>query len=217
MRGLFGGATTALVLAAVAVVAAAQNPPGAVKPEPEPGASQAPKTESAPPEGVKSLPTAVDPNRFVLGAEDVIAVTVWREQNLTGLYVIRADGKFTMPLVGEVAATGMTPAKLSAHIAELLSKYLTNPQVFVDVRAVRSKRYYITGEVNRPGAYPLAVPTRVFEALTLAGGFREFANTKKIKIMRGTQRLKFNYNDIVKGKNLEQNILLENGDTIIVP
>jgi polysaccharide export outer membrane protein len=89
--------------------------------------------------------------------------------------------------------------------------------VTVQVQAVRSKRYYVTGEVFRPGAYPLVVPTTVFEALTLAGGFREFANKKNITIVRGAKRLKFNYNDVVKGKNLDQNVTIESGDHIIVP
>jgi polysaccharide export outer membrane protein len=119
--------------------------------------------------------------------------------------------------VGEIVAAGLTPNKLQARITEGLSGLLNNPQVTVQVQAVRSKRYYVTGEVFRPGAYPLVVPTTVFEAVTLAGGFREFANKKNITIVRGEKRIKFNYNDVVKGKHLEQNIPLENGDHIIVP
>jgi polysaccharide export outer membrane protein len=94
---------------------------------------------------------------------------------------------------------------------------MTHPEVTVGVERVNSKKYYITGEVNRPGAYPLLVPTTVLEGLVNAGGFRDFANTKKITILRGSDRLKFNYKEVTKGKKMEQNIVLQNGDEIIVP
>lgn len=183
-----------------------QAAPAQAKPDPDAAAA------------ATALPASVDPNKFDLGAEDVILVRVWREPDLSGVHVVRPDGKITLPLVGEIQASGETPTRLAAKIAELLGKeYIRDPQVTVSVQAVRSKRYYVSGEVMRPGAYPLVVPTTVFEALTLAGGFREFANTKKITIIRGSERLKFNYKDVVKGKNLGQNIQLENGDTINVP
>ncbi len=185
---------------------------------PEPSPVQAAKGEAvAPAEGARSLPASVDPNKFDLGAEDVIFIRVWREPDLTGTHVIRPDGKITLPLIGELAAAGQTPAALQKRLTDSFSKFINDPQVTVQVQAVRSKRYYVTGEVFRPGAYPLVVPTTVFEALTLAGGFREFANKKKITIARGKNRLKFNYNDVIKGKNLGQNVLIEDGDTIIVP
>lgn len=160
---------------------------------------------------------AVDPKTFQIGAEDVIYVQVWREPDFSRQVMVRPDGKITMPLIGDIQATGITPDQLSTNITEALTKYLNNPQVFITVVQVNSKKYYITGEVNRPGAFPLVVPTRVLEALTNAGGFRDFANTKKIVVLRKGQRLKFNYNDVVKGKNLDQNIFIEPGDYIIVP
>ncbi len=185
---------------------------------PEPPPAEAAKSEAVVPgEAARTLPASVDPNKFDLGAEDVIFIRVWREPDLTGTHVIRPDGKITLPLVGELAAAGQTPAALQKSLAESFSKFINNPQVTVQVQAVRSKRYYVTGEIFRPGAYPLVVPTTVFEAVTLAGGFREFANKKKITIARGKNRLKFNYNDVIKGKNLGQNVLIEDGDTIIVP
>jgi polysaccharide export outer membrane protein len=122
-----------------------------------------------------------------------------------------------MPLVNEIKAADLTPSQLGEAIAAALSKFVNNPQVTVTVLSVRSKRYFISGEVSRPGAYPLATPITVFDALVMAGGFREFAGTKKITIMRGTQRFRFNWNEVVKGKNLSQNIFLENGDRVIVP
>jgi polysaccharide export outer membrane protein len=165
----------------------------------------------------KPAMAGVDPKTFQIGAEDVLFVQVWREPDFTRQVVVRPDGKITMPLIGELQASGLTPEQLGASLTESLNKYLNNPQVNVSVLAVNSKKYYITGEVNKPGSFPLVVPTRVLEALSNAGGFRDFANTKKIVILRKGERLKFNYKDVTKGKNLDQNIYLENGDYIIVP
>jgi polysaccharide export outer membrane protein len=106
--------------------------------------------------------------------------------------------------------------QLTKALSELLTKYINNPDVTVFVTDVRSKKYYILGEVNRAGAFPLVTPTTILEALGNAGGFREFANTKKIKILRGDKVFNFNYNDVTRAKHLEQNIFLENGDKIIV-
>jgi polysaccharide export outer membrane protein len=169
------------------------------------------------PDAAKVLPVSVDPKTFKLGAEDVIAVSVWREPDLSRVIVIRPDGKITMPLAGELQAEGKTPEQLGGEIAEALKKSIVRPEVTVSVQSVRSRKYYISGEILKPGAFPLAVPTTVLEALTQAGGFRDFANKKKIVIMRGGERIKFNYNEVIKGKNLSQNILLENGDHIVVP
>ena len=160
---------------------------------------------------------AVDPTSYVIGVQDLLYVRVWREQDFTSNYAVRPDGKITLPLIGDVQAAGLTPERLAAQLKQGLSDYINNPDVTVTVTQVNSKKYFITGEVGRPGEFPLAVPVRVFDALSNAGGFREFANKKKIVIIRGSERLKFNYTDIIKGKNLEQNILLQNGDTIVVP
>jgi polysaccharide export outer membrane protein len=142
---------------------------------------------------------------------------VWREPELSGPAIVRPDGQITMPLIGDVQAAGLTPLEMGARVTEKLSQFVTRPEVIVSVQAVRSKRYYVTGEVLRSGAFPLVVPTTVLEAVTLAGGFREFANTKNITVLRGGKKFRFNYKDVIKGKNLSQNIPLENGDYIIVP
>ncbi|MGE5569200.1 MAG: polysaccharide biosynthesis/export family protein [Rhodospirillales bacterium] len=220
MRGIpVSSAKLALSLFLVAGWAAAQQ--SSQQPEAPAAAQQAKPGTVGPETPVESakpgLPVSVDPKTFSLGPEDVIFVRVWREPDLSGQLVIRPDGKITMPLIGEVEANGLAPEGLGKRISEELSKYINNPQVLVQVLAVRSKRYLIDGEVYRPGAYPLAVPTTVFDAITLAGGFRDFANKKNITIIRGKERLKFNYNDLVKGKNLSQNVLLQHGDKIIVP
>ncbi len=184
---------------------------------PRPAEAAKPAAEPAKESLAEAAPAAVDPKTYIIGAEDILLIRVWREPEHSGLVTVRPDGKITLPLIGDIQAAGLTPDKLDAAVTEALSKYINNPDVIVSVQAVRSKRYYVTGEVNRPGAFPLVTPLRVLEALTLAGGFRDFANKKNITILRGNQRFKFNYNDVVKGKNLAQNILLENGDYIIVP
>jgi len=160
---------------------------------------------------------AVDPKTYVIGAQDILLIKVWREQDFTGPYTVRPDGKITIPLVGDVQASGLTPERLGEQLKQALASYINSPDVSVSLQSVGSKKFYITGEVNRPGEYTLATPTKVFDALSNAGGFRDFANKKKIIIIRGSERIKFNYQDILKGKSLEQNIFLENGDTVVVP
>jgi len=177
-----------------------------------PGRNDAPSAPGKPDAGV-----AVDPKTYVIGAQDVLSIKVWREQDFSGLYTVRPDGKITIPLIGDVQASGLTPERLGEQLKQGLTNYINSPDVSVSLQTVGSKKYYITGEVNRPGEYVLAVPTKVFDALSNSGGFRDFANKKKIIIIRGADRLKFNYQDILKGKNLEQNIFLENGDTVVVP
>ncbi len=158
----------------------------------------------------------VDPKTYRIGAEDVLGINVWKEREFSGQYVVRPDGKITMQLVGELTAAGMTPEQFQAKVAEALTKYLNQPQVIVSVLEVRSKRYFVSGEVARSGPVALVTPTTVLQALSSAG-LREWANKKKIVIMRGAERIKFNYNDVIKGKKLEQNILLQDGDHIFVP
>jgi polysaccharide export outer membrane protein len=189
------------------VMAAAQTQAAATPAKP------ADKTEAKAPVGA----APVDPKAYVIGPEDVLRIQVWREAELSGVFSVRPDGKISMPLVGEVQAAGITPVKLGDNIAEGLGKVMTHPEVTVGVEKVNSKKYYIQGEINKPGAYPLVIPTTVLEALVNAGGFRDFANSKKIVVLRGSQRLKFNYHEVTKGKKMEQNILLQPGDQIIVP
>jgi polysaccharide export outer membrane protein len=166
---------------------------------------------------VAVLPLAVDPHKYLIGAEDVLHVLVWREPDLSGDKVVRPDGKISLPLIGEVQATGLTPDQLGKDITAALSRFINGPEVTVSLLAVNSKKYYIDGEVNKPGEYKLVTPTTILEALSEAGGFREFARTGKIRVLRGTSTLKFNYKEVSHGKKMEQNVLLESGDHIIVP
>lgn len=158
----------------------------------------------------------VDPKTYRIGAEDLLGINVWKEREFSGQYVVRPDGKITMQLIGELTAAGLTPEQFQVKVADALTKYLNQPQVIVSVLQVRSKRYFVSGEVGRSGPVALVTPTTVLQALSSAG-LREWANKKKIVIMRGTERIKFNYNDVIKGKKLEQNIFLQDGDHIFVP
>uniref|UniRef100_Q028C0 Polysaccharide export protein n=1 Tax=Solibacter usitatus (strain Ellin6076) TaxID=234267 RepID=Q028C0_SOLUE len=180
-----------------------------------------PTKMGAPRDGTTKPPAKVDDHAFILGAEDQIAISVYGSPEFSGSHMIRPDGKITLNFIGEVTATDLTPEQLSNEIKERIKKYIVDPDVSVQVLAVRSKKYFIQGEVGRTGEFPLTVPTRVLEALVNAGGFKDFANKKNIIIMRGTdmrgtQRIRFNYNEVIKGKHLEQNIYLQPGDIILV-
>jgi polysaccharide export outer membrane protein len=159
---------------------------------------------------------SVDAKTYIIGAEDVLGIKVWNEIQLTGNYIVRPDGKISMSLVGDLQAATLTPEKLGQNITESLSKFINHPDVSVSVNQINSKKYFIIGETAKTGAFNLLVPTTVMEALAQAGGFRDFAKKNKILIVRGAQRFNFNYNEVLKGKRREQNILLEPGDQIIV-
>lgn len=193
--------------------ATAQDVPPEPIAEPEPPAQRPLADDRLDP----AVSSAVDPNTYKIGAGDVVSIRVWREPELTTQQTVRPDGKITMPLIGDVVAVEMTPNQIAAQVTGQLKEYIVNPSVVVAVIQVRSKKYTITGEIGRPGSYPLLVPTTVLDAITNAGGFRDFANRKKITILRGDERFKFNYNDVIKGKNREQNIELRDGDLIVVP
>ena len=173
-----------------------------------------PKT---PQEAVQGAGAPVDQKTYRIGPEDIIGIKVWREPELTGALMVRPDGMISMPLIGELKASGSTPDELGKAITEALLKHMNRAEVFVSVQQVNSKKFYMTGEINRPGQYPLITETNVLQAISAAGGLREYANKKKIVIVRGDQRLKFNYKEVVEGKNLKQNVTLENGDHIIIP
>ncbi len=205
-------ALLALLLLAPAAWAAAQQPP----PEPAKPKDSMPLPERELAELAKVPGAPVDPKNYKIGPEDILLIRVWREPELTGPVAVRPDGNITLPLVGDIQAGGLTPDDLTKAVVEKLSTLINAPQVMVSVQAVRSKKYFVSGEVNRPGLFPLITPVTVLEALSQAGGFREFADTKNILIIRGTQRLKFNYKEVVKGKKLDQNVSLENGDHVVV-
>jgi polysaccharide export outer membrane protein len=174
-------------------------------------------TQATPAPGVKA-----HDDSYRIGNDDRLAISVWKEPDLTKEIPVRSDGKISLPLVGEIQAAGQTPLQLEGEIAGRLKNYITVPEVTVIVEQINSKKYNILGQVGRPGEYPLTLSTTVMDAIAAASGFRDFAKTKGVYILRqnadGTQsRLNFNYKDFLKGKNLDQNVKIQPHDTIIVP
>ena len=200
---------TVLILLSLALPIGAQE--SATKPQ----AHDAPAASDA----VKK-PATADPN-YVIGSEDVLDVSVWKEPDLSRTVPVRPDGKISLPLLNDVQAAGLTPLQLAAAITTSLNKFVTNPQVTVIISQINSQRFYLLGEVTRPGAYSLIPGMTVLQALSNAGGFTPYANSKKIYLLREEngkqQKLSFNYKDVIAGKRTEQNIVLKTGDTIIVP
>lgn len=162
---------------------------------------------------------STDPN-YTIGPQDVLDINVWKEDQLTKTVPVRPDGKISLPLLNDIQAAGLTPTQLATQITESLKKYVTDPQVTVIVREINSQRVYLIGEVLRAGAYPLLPGMTVLQALSSAGGFTQFANTKKIYVLRtenGKQeKFPFNYKDALSAKS-DENIVLKAGDQIVVP
>jgi polysaccharide export outer membrane protein len=167
-----------------------------------------------------TVPATADPN-YVIGPSDVLNIDVWKDTELSVTIPVRPDGKISLPLVNDVEASGMTPMALTALLTEKLKKYFADPRVAVIVKEINSKRIYILGEVARPGAYPLVPQMTVFQALSTAGGFSQYADSKNVYVLRGQngkqEKLTFNYKEFVKGKNIDQNVVLQPNDSIVVP
>lgn len=159
---------------------------------------------------------------FVIGDDDVLAINVWKEPDVSRSIPVRSDGKISLPLAGEMQAAGLTPLALEKEIASKLQSYISEPEVTVMVQQINSRKFNILGQVTKPGSFPLTNSATVLDAIAVAGGFRDFAKKKSIYILRqnadGTQsRIPFNYNEVLKGKNPAQNIKLQARDTIVVP
>jgi polysaccharide export outer membrane protein len=159
---------------------------------------------------------------YVIGADDVLNISVWKEPDVSRTVPVRSDGKISLPLVGELQAAGETPKQLEQDIASHLQNYISEPEVTVIVTDSKSQKINILGMVARPGAYPMTGSTTVLDAIALAGGFKDFAKKKSAYVLRskadGTQqRIPFNYNEVIKGNHPEQNVKLLAGDTVVVP
>lgn len=187
----------------------------------EQGAKASAQQGQASAKGTPPNPSATaDPN-YVIGPQDVVDISVWKEPDLSRTVPVRPDGKISLPLLNDIQAAGLTPGQLGAQIASNLTKYVTNPQVTVIISQINSQRIYILGEVTRAGSYTLLPDMTVLQALSDAGGLTAFANSKKIYVLRQDngkqQKIPFNYKDVISGKDSGQNIALRAGDTIIVP
>jgi polysaccharide biosynthesis/export protein len=201
--GVFG-----LVLLAIPVSAQQDAVTGSTKPAPAPAAQKAaPK------------PATADPN-YVIGPQDVLDISVWKEPEVSRSVPVRPDGKISLPLLNDVQAVGLTPSQLITQITTGLSKFMTNPEVTVIVTQINSRHVYILGEVNRPGGYDLLPDMTVLQAISNAGGLTQFANGKRIYVLRPDgakqDKLFFNYKEVLDGKHPEQNIMLKQGDTVVV-
>jgi len=159
---------------------------------------------------------------FIIGNDDLLAINVWKEPDISRQVPVRSDGKISLPLVGEVKAAGETPLKLEQDLAARLKNYIDEPEVTVIVQQINSQKFNILGQVNHPGSFSLANSATVLDAIALAGGFRDFAKQKSIYVLRenpdGSEtRLRFNYKEVVKGQNPAQNVKLQPRDTVVVP
>jgi polysaccharide export outer membrane protein len=169
----------------------------------------------------QSAPDVRQPADYVIGSEDVLGIVFWRETELSGDVTVRPDGRITLPVIGELQAAGLAPDQLRDRIREIAAKYVNDPNVVVVVRTINSRKVFVTGQVKTPGAHPLNGALTVMQAIALAGGLTDYADQKNITVLRTvtgqTQRFKFNYKNVADGKNLEQNIVLHPGDTVVVP
>lgn len=222
MSSIFSGQTPAFavgclfVFLCVPAVAQQTQPPTA--PPPVPGVQNQPnQAKPAQPAAPTVGGAPVDSSKYKIGPADVLLIRVWNEPQFSGPVAVHEDGKITLLLVGDLDAGGKTPLEVQDIITKALTKFVVKPLVTVTVQDVGSKRYYLDGYAARPGEYPLVVPTTILEAISTAGGVGDFANKKKIYVLRGDKRIPFNLNDVMKGKHMEQNILLQPGDHIVVP
>ena len=201
---------TPLLLVALAIPTWAKDKPKQNKPAPS-------RTETA--GGAPSVnPVGA---AYIIAPDDVLAIDVWKEAEITRTVPVRPDGKISLPLLNDVQAAGLTATDLASVIAERLKKFVANPQVTVIVATVNSQKIYILGEVPRAGVVPLLPNMTVLQAISSAGGFSQYANQKGVYVLRteNGQQVKypFNYREVVKGVNIQQNIMLKPGDTIVVP
>ncbi len=168
-------------------------------------------------------PAAADgaANEYLIGVGDVLEVSVWGEERLSKVVFVRLDGRISLPLAGDVHAADTTLAALAGQIKRKLVSYVADPSVTVTLQESRSKAYYILGQIAKPGEYVLSYPVTVLQAIGRAGGLQEWAKKEKIMIVRRTgseeRIIRFNYDDVLAGANLQQNILVNPGDTIVIP
>jgi polysaccharide export outer membrane protein len=195
-----------------AVAARAQQPAAAAPP------SQALAT---PPAGANVPAGAALPAGYVIGPEDVLDVVFWRDKDMSAQVTVRPDGRITLPLLNDVQASGLTPDQLREQLTAAAKKYVEDPSITVVVKTINSRKVFITGMVAKPGSYALTAPTTVMQLIAMAGGIQEFADSKNIVVMRtenGRQlSYQFNYKEVLKRRNLRQNIELKPGDTVVVP
>jgi polysaccharide export outer membrane protein len=182
-------------------------------------AQQAPTFSDRP--AVRADAAATLPPGYVIGVDDHLAISFWRDKDLSADVVVRPDGRISLPLLNEVQAAGLTPEQLRGALEQAAGALMDDPNATVVVKAIHSRRAFITGNVEKPGMYPLNVPMTVVQLIATAGGLREFVGGKNIVIIRREGgkdvRFPFDYQAVVSGRRPQQNIELRPGDTVIVP
>ena len=167
----------------------------------------------------ESIPGVDPPSGFIIGPDDVLSIVFWRDKEMSTQVTVRPDGKISLPLLDEVQAAGLTPAALRAYLSAESKRFFANPNVTVIVNQVNSRKVFITGQIAQPGSYALTGPMTVLQLISMAGGLKDFADSKNITVVRRengqTSSYAFNYKEI--GRNLRQNIDLKPGDTVVVP
>jgi len=154
---------------------------------------------------------------FRIGLGDVLRIAVWKDADLSSTVRVRPDGVIAMPLAGELKVVGMTPAEVQKQLTARLGEFVTAPSVTVIVEEIHSRKIYVTGAVATPGVYDLIAPTRLLQAIAMAGGTTEFAKEDRIVVVREQERFRANLKAILSGDQPEGNLLLRPGDTILVP
>jgi polysaccharide export outer membrane protein len=179
-------------------------------------AASAARAQQAAPPATPPLPAG-----YVIGPEDVLSIVFWRDKDISGDVTVRPDGKISLPLINEVQAAGSTPEQLRIALVTAAAKYIEDPSATVIVKEIHSRKVFITGNVAKPGTFPLGLEMNVLQLIASAGGLLEYADSGNITIIGiangKNQYRKFNYNDVVKKKRVEQNVLLKPGDTVVVP
>jgi polysaccharide export outer membrane protein len=212
-----------LLALSISVMMAAIPAASAQTQSPDQAPSNPPDAAKAQSPAPAATPAAnVNPNSYIIGAEDQLSISVWKEPDMSRNVPVRPDGMISLPLLGDIKAIGYTPLQLQDQIATALKKYISDPQVTIIVAEVHSLTFNVVGEVQKPGYYPLTRRMTVLDAIALAGGFKDFAKTKKIYVLRTNasgqqERLPFNYKQVIKGENPQQNVELQPRDTIVVP
>ena len=186
------------------------------------GQTQKPSPSAAPAAAAPGAVAGVTtPPGFVIGPDDVLTIVYWREKDLSAEVVVRPDGMISLPLLNDVRAEGLTPEQLRVALTTAASKFVEEPTVTVVVKSINSRKVFVTGQVGKPGPYPLGGPTTVVQILSTAGGLAEYAKKSKIMVLRTeggkSVALPFNYEEVMQGKRLQQNIELKPGDTVVVP
>jgi polysaccharide export outer membrane protein len=208
---------------AATVFGQAQPPAGQPAPASQPAPTSQPAPAGAPAVSASSNDASGVPlpPGFVIGADDVLIVKFWADTQISGDALVRSDGRITLPLLGDVFAIGQTPEQLSEVLEKAASKFITDPDATVIVKEIRSRKVFVLGPgIARSGVVPLNTDMNVLQLIATSGGLLEYADKENIVIIRTEngreRRIKFNYNDVVKGRNVQQNILLQPNDTVLI-